>query len=360
MAKKKNNNFTGMILALAAIVAAALVIKYLWSGGLKLPRPGPVSFAREAGGLKAFDQALSGLKDDSLNVRQISASSDSGTFYQIAAGKDVSYILLNLRLSRMAGSCGLKTVAAEEDSKKQTLKLSYAFQETLAVNILVKRKRAEAVPAAAKPQMVIVIYNWPPQDPKTAQEFLNCPQAATLILKASAKNINKTVLAALPLEPKGYPRQDPGPGTILVDDSELKIKAKMDQALKLYPKAAGFYAVAGSRALEDSRVCNIVLKYCLQKGLIFLEPQPSTRSLAFELAGQLECRYLKPDMVIEAKDSRSSAAGQLNKALSACREKGRYIVLAPASPAFIKALKETAGEKTKKEFDFISVSRLGQ
>ena len=360
MAKKKNNNFRGMILALAAIVAAALVIKYLWSGGLKIPRPGPVSFVREAGGLKAFDQALSGLKDDSLNVRQISASDDSGTFYQIAAGKDVSYILLNLRLSRMAGSCGLKTVAAEEDSKKQTLKLSYVFQETLTVNILIKRKRAEAVPAAAKPQMVIVIYNWPPQDPKTAQEFLNCPQAATLILKASAKNINKTVLAALPLEPKGYPRQDPGPGTILVDDSELKIKAKMDQALKLYPKAVGFYAVAGSRALEDSRVCNIVLKYCLSKGLLFLEPQPSTRSLAFEQAGQLECRYIKPDMVIEAKDFRASAAGQLNKALSACREKGRYIVLAPASPAFIKALKETAGERTKKEFDFIPVSKLNQ
>jgi polysaccharide deacetylase 2 family uncharacterized protein YibQ len=349
-----------MILALAAIIVAALGIKLFWHNTIRIRWPSSSDVSRASGGIKAFADSLSGLKNDSLVVRQLTVPPDSGTCYQIAAGKDFSYILLNLRLSRMARSCGLKTATAEEDSKKQTLKLSYAFQETLAVNILVKRKRAESVPVAAKPRMVIVIYNWPPQDQKTAQEFLNCPQAATLILKASAKNINKTVLAALPLEPKGYPRQDPGPGTILVDDSELKIKAKMDQALKLYPKAAGFYAVAGSRALEDSRVCNIVLKYCLQKGLIFLEPQPSTRSLAFELAGQLECRYLKPDMVIEVKDSRSSVAAQLNKALSACREKGRYVILAPASPAFIKALKETAGEKTKKEFDFISVSKIGQ
>ncbi|MDP2808258.1 MAG: divergent polysaccharide deacetylase family protein [bacterium] len=360
MAKKTKNKFTGMILALAAIVAAALVIKYLWNSGVNIPRPGTALLSREAGGPNAFADSLAGLKDDSLAVRQLTVSPDSGTWYQIAAGKDVSYILLNLRLSRMAGSCGLKTVAAEEDSKKQTLKLSYAFQDTQTVNVLVKRKRSEIIPAAAKPRMAIVIYNWPPQDPKTAQEFLNCPQAGTLIIKAAAKNIAKTVLAALPLEPKGYPRQDPGPGTILVDDSDIKIKSKMDQALKLYPKAAGFYAVAGSRALEDSRVCNIVLKYCLQKGLIFLEPQPSTRSLASELAGQLECRYVKPDLVIENKDSRSSVAAQLNKALAACREKGRYVVLAPASPAFIKALKETVGEKTKNEFDFISVSKIGQ
>ena len=118
--------------------------------------------------------------------------------------------------------------------------------------------------------------------------------------------------------------------------------------------------MAGSRALEDSRVCNIVLKYCLQKDLLFMEPQPSTRSWASELAGQLECRYVTPDLIIESKDSRLSALAQLTKALSACREKGRYLILAPASPAFIKALKETVGEKTKKEFDFISVSRIGQ
>jgi polysaccharide deacetylase 2 family uncharacterized protein YibQ len=360
MTRKIKNNYQGMILALAAIIVAALGIKLFWHNNLRVHWPSSSSVSRAAGGLKAFADSLYGLKNDSLVVRQLAVFPDSGTWYQIAAGKNVSYILLNLRLSRMAGSCGLKTVAAEEDSKKQTIKLSYALQETLTVNILVKRKRSEAVPPAAKPRMVIVIYNWPPRDTKTAQEFLNCPQAATLIIKASTKNIAKTVLAALPLEPKGYPRQDPGPGTILVDDSDLKIKNKMDQALKLYPKSAGFYAVAGSRALEDSRVCNIVLKYCLQKGLIFMEPQPSTRSLAYELAGQLECRYLKPDMVIESKTSRTSAAGQLNKALSACREKGRYVVLAPASPAFIKALKETAGEKTKKEFDFIPVSKIGQ
>jgi len=360
MTRKTKSKYQGMILALAAIIVASLGIKLFWHDNLRFHWPNYSAVSRAAGGLEAFADSLSRLKNDSLAVRQLTVPPDSGTCYQMAAGKDVSYVLLNLRLSRMAGSCGLKTVAAEEDSKKQTLKLSYAFQETMAVYVLVKRKRAEAIPPAAKPRMVIVIYNWPPQDPKTAQEFLNCPQAATLIIKTAAKNIAKTVLAALPLEPKGYPRQDPGPGTILVDDSDLKIKSKMDQALKLYPKAAGFYAVAGSRALEDSRVCNIVLKYCLQKGLIFIEPQPSTRSLAFELAGQLECRYLKPDMVIEVKDSRSSVAAQLNKALSACREKGRYVILAPASPAFIKALKETAGEKTKKEFDFISVSKIGQ
>ncbi|MBI4726724.1 divergent polysaccharide deacetylase family protein [candidate division TA06 bacterium] len=360
MARKAKNKFTGTMLALAAIIAAAMVIKLWRSGGARIAWPGSSSFCREAGGLEAFNDSLTGLKDDSLFVKRSSAPPDSGTYYQIAAGKDKSYILLNLRLSRMAKSCGLKPVAAEEDSKKQTLKLSYAFQNTRTVNILVKRKVTEIIAAVPKPQMTIVIYDWPPQDSKTAREFLNCPQAATLIIRSAVRNIAKTVLAALPLEPKGYPRQDPGPGTILVDDSDLKIRNKMDQALKLYPQAAGFYAVAGSRALEDSRVCDQVLKYCLQKNLLFMEPQPTARSLASELTGQMECRYVKPDLIIDGKNSRASIAAQLNKALAACREKGRYVVLAPASPAFIKALKETVGEKTKKEVDFPSVSKISQ
>jgi polysaccharide deacetylase 2 family uncharacterized protein YibQ len=360
MAKKEKNNQLGIILVLTAMIAAAVAIKYWLSSGPSLSWPRYSSSPRGAGGLKAFADSLEGLNYDSLSVRHLPVPPDSGIQYQIGAGREVSFILLNLRLSRMAGSCGLKTVAAEEDSKKQTLELKYSWGDTTMVGILVKRKKAEPVAAAPKPQMAIIIYNWPPQDPKAAQEYMKCPQAATLIIKTGIRETNKTILVALPLEPKNYPRQDPGPGTILVDDSAFKIKSKMDQALKLYPKAAGFYALAGSRALEDSRVCTQVLKYCLQKKIIFMEPQPTARSRAFELAGQLGCRYLKPDMVIEAKDPRSSAAGQLNKALSACRENGRYVVLAPASPAFIKALKETVGEKTKKEFDFISVSRISQ
>ena len=228
MAKKTNNKFRGMFLTLAAIVAAALVIKYLRNSGVTIPKPSRPLLAREAGGPKAFADSLAGLKDDSLVVRQLTVSPDSGTCYRIVAGKDVSYILLNLRLSRMAGSCGLKTVATEEDSRKQTLDLKYSSGDTLTVSILVKRKRAEPAAVAPKPQMTIVIYNWPPQDSKTAQEFLNCPQTATLIAKSAMRNAGKTVLAALPLEPKGYPRQDPGPGTILVDDSDLKIRSKMD------------------------------------------------------------------------------------------------------------------------------------
>lgn len=360
MAKKTKHKLNGTILALAAIIAAALAIKILWHSNIRISWPSYSSAPRKAGGLAAFNDSLTGLKRDSLSVRLLSAVPDSGINYQISADRERSYILLNLQLSRIAGSCGLKLVSGEEDSKKQTLKLRYATNDSQAVNILIRRKRSEVAAVAAKPQLAIVLYYWPPKEAKTAQDYLNCPQVATLIIKTTVRSSVKKVLVALPLEPKGYPREDPGPGTILVDDSDLKIRTKMDQALKLYPKAAGFYALAGSRALEDTRVCTQVIKYCLQNDLLFMEPQPTVRSRASDLAQQWECRYVKPDMIIGSKDSRTSISAKLVKALAACRDKGRYVILAPASPVFIKVLKGMIGEKTKKEFDFPAISQTSQ
>jgi polysaccharide deacetylase 2 family uncharacterized protein YibQ len=357
MGKKKSNNHTGLILAVVALLAAALGIRIFLKGGWRPPRlvlPGRAKPVRMA---SWFTDYIENLPDSVYKVKKITTAPDSGAYYQILADREKPFVSINLELTNRSRESGYEIKEAYEDTKKQWLRLLYSRGDTARVRILVKRKQEQTDSAVIRrPGICIVLYDWPPKDAKLAQAFLKAPEIGTLVVTQKTKSLPKAVLVTLPLEPKGYPREDPGPDAILVDHSAAHIRNMADKALKKYSGASGFYAKFGSRALEDGRVCGEVMKYCARKKLSFLEPQPTPRSLASALAEQEAVAYCKPDMVVGAKDSYAESARMLKRALQDSRAAKPYVLLAPPTSAFLKAFKETVGEKTAVRYEFLPIT----
>ena len=226
-----------------------------------------------------------------------------------------SLVQTNLALCRLAAASGLQPLAATEDRKRASLSLVFGTDSDSLVWISIQQKQRQDFKLPARPQLALVAYCLPPENSRSWHALLKRAAVRTLIADQPLRTAGRDVLIALPLEPIGYPQQDPGPGTILLDDSDIQLRTKLVRFLKYAPKPAGFAASQGSRALKDQRVTSAVMRFCTAEHLLFLEPRFTANSLARESARANGCRYLTATAYVEQKTSAKSAAAMLAKAL---------------------------------------------
>jgi len=152
--------------------------------------------------------------------------------------------------------------------------------------------------------------------------------------RAARQHQRETVLY-LPLEPLGYPRSDPGPGTVLVTMGGSKIEGLVRHDLDEAGPVVAVANLAGSLATQDQSVMSAVYRVLRDRGLPFLHLAPAPGSVCKTLASQMGVEYARPDVVLEA--ARHAPAKALDAgwahALEIARRRGRAVVLLHASDA---------------------------
>jgi uncharacterized protein len=214
------------------------------------------------------------------------------------------------------------------------------------------------VPQSSRPRLALAAYGLPPENSRAWQALLRRTAVRTLISDQPLRTTAREVLVALPLEPIGYPKQDPGPGTLLLDDSETQLRTKLTRFSKNAPRPVGFAASQGSRALKDQRLTTVVMKFCAASNLLFLEPRFTANSLARESARACGCHYLTATLYVEQKASAKGAAAALANALTRARKDGTALVLFPARDDILSALDRLLTKPVLAEFEMVGVSAL--
>ena len=268
-------------------------------------------------------------------------------------------VLTNLDLSRAAEAAGMTALAASEDRRNARLALVFGLGTDSLVWVTVQKKQRQAGPVLpARPRLALVAYDLPPENSRAWQALLRRTAVRTLIADQPLKSTAREVLVSLPLEPIGYPKEDPGPGTILLDDDEAQIRTKLIRFMKYAARPAGFAASYGSRALKDRRITAAVMKYCAAENLLFLEPRFTANSLAREAARSSGCRYVTATVYVEQKASAKSAAAALRGALQHARKGKAVLALFPARPDILAALDGLLTKQVLAEFDFVELTPL--
>lgn len=351
--KRKLPGWWWLPLAAILILTAAAGLR-LWGPRMSWPvlpslapaqRPGP----------DRLDSLLQGLDARGFSVRR-QAGKDSLT-YSIIVPPGFPLVRANLELQRLAGRAGFNPVSAVEDKKRQRLELFFLAGDTLDLNIRLARRR-DTPPPSLLPKVALALYPWPPAKPELASRLDKLPQVKTLIVRSRIKGGGREAFCLLPMEPKGYPKVDPGPGTILVDDPASRIREKLGKAAGLAQPAAGLCVWQGSRAVEDWRVAELAASYCGRQDLILLEPFPHAQSLIKKAAQASGCGYLAPDLVIPAGASPRQAEDLLRKALAGGRQK--TLIMMPATPAGIGALEKALAKLPDGKVEWATAAGLLQ
>lgn len=100
------------------------------------------------------------------------------------------------------------------------------------------------------------------------------------------------VFLSLAMEPRGYPRTDPGKDAILLDLSRIEIEDRIARSLSAIGTAEGVISRLGSAAVNDADVMRTVLLELRHRDLPFIDAHGAGPSVAEQIGEEVGARVL--------------------------------------------------------------------
>ncbi len=203
----------------------------------------------------------------------------------------------------------------------------------------------------AKPPMIaIVVTNLGLNAKLTKQAIERLPPAVTLGFSPYAKKLTEQVkaarlagheiLLAVPMEPIGYPLNDPGEQTLLTTNSESQNIILLKWSMARFPGYVGVVPHMGRRFIASRRHLLPILGEMKRRGLMFLDS-----SIASDGGGQgaklsvvLGLPNVRATGWIDDDPSRISIAARLNQITVATKKAGLGVAIGRLYPVTIEMI----------------------
>ncbi|WP_420402799.1 divergent polysaccharide deacetylase family protein [Nisaea sp.] len=130
---------------------------------------------------------------------------------------------------------------------------------------------------------------------------------------ALAQKAGHEVFLDVPMEPFGYPANDPGPTTLLTSLSAVDNLNRLESMLGRTVGYAGVIGVKGSQFTTDEEALTPVLSVLKERGLMYVDSAASSRTIALEIAGTLQL----PRAIANWRIDDSPALAEMQRRLSA-------------------------------------------
>jgi len=150
-----------------------------------------------------------------------------------------------------------------------------------------------------------------------------------------ARSLGHETLLGLPMEPLDYPRQDPGPLTLLASLPESENVARLNKLMGSGSGYVGFVALWGGRFMADKRAPLPILEILRERGLMLVDNRSPAENATAMLAGQMKLPWAAADLTLDS-DAEPAAIDQAFAALETqAQRNGAALALAALSPALV-------------------------
>ncbi|MDB5368192.1 MAG: divergent polysaccharide deacetylase family protein [Rhodospirillales bacterium] len=153
-----------------------------------------------------------------------------------------------------------------------------------------------------------------------------------------ARGAGHEVLLSVPMEPNTYPKDDPGPQTLLTSATETDNTARLTSMLTRASGYVGIINSSGSRFQGDTGAMKPILTQLRQRGLLYVELRTATQSAAPPLAAALGLPYANVDRVLDSPATRAAVDLALAELEGTARHKGFAIGVISPHPAALERL----------------------
>jgi polysaccharide deacetylase 2 family uncharacterized protein YibQ len=203
----------------------------------------------------------------------------------------------------------------------------------------------------------------------TLRAFLKSRIPFAFALRPDAKNVGslaKEVRAAhheillhLPMEPRGYPRVDPGKDAILLDLSRMEIQDRIARALTRVGSADGVVSRYGSAALNDPDVMRAVLEDLKRRDLPFFDSHGAGPSMTEEVSEETGARALVVGGSLEGTWRKAAAVrARLQSIVALATQRGALAVTLDPDPLVLSVLEAEAPKLRARGVEFVPASQL--
>lgn len=174
----------------------------------------------------------------------------------------------------------------------------------------------------------------------------------------NARNLGHEALLGLPLEPLDYPRQDPGPLTLL---TALDVNQNADRLAKLMGKATGyvgFVAIMGARFEGENSSLMPMLETLKRRGLMFADDKAPEQSVIGPIATQMKLAWAAGNSVIDSESDPAAIDQALAGLETSAKRSGAALGIAALSPALLDRVAAWTGSLDGKGFALAPASAV--
>ncbi|MGH6838181.1 MAG: divergent polysaccharide deacetylase family protein [Methylocella sp.] len=155
---------------------------------------------------------------------------------------------------------------------------------------------------------------------------------------ARARAAGHEVVLQIPMEPFDFPRDNPGPHTLLAGAGKA---ANIDNLTWLMSRFTGYAGVAnflGGKLTADAKALTPVLREIAARGLFYVDDGTSAQSLAMTLAPGQALAAARADVVLDSTAEPEAIEAALTRLEAIARDKGVAIGVASALPASVETI----------------------
>jgi len=183
----------------------------------------------------------------------------------------------------------------------------------------------------------------------TRNAIENLPPEVTLAFSPYADNLpalvraarlkGHEVLLAVPMEPKGYPKNDPGERTLLTSNTTARNLGLLKWSMSRFSGYVGIVAHEGGQFLGSPEHLRPVLGEVKARGLMFVDPSQARTGRPGKLSGELGLPVARVTAIIDDDPAPVSITARLNAVAARARTDGHAVALGRPYPATIESVK---------------------
>jgi polysaccharide deacetylase 2 family uncharacterized protein YibQ len=216
-------------------------------------------------------------------------------------------------------------------------------------------------------RVAIVIDDFGP-DLQIAREFIRLPFPVTFSVLPHlqhSRDISELVhreghevILHLPMEPKGYPTINPGPGALLVAMSDSEIDRVMNRDLDSNPYAVGVNNHMGSRFTENREKMQLVIRELQRRHLFFLDSYTTAHSTGLTLAEESGLPTRRRDIFLDNEQTPQSIIHQLHQLIRHAKIYGSAIAIGHPHAVTLSTIRDNANLFEKERIQLVKLSDL--
>jgi uncharacterized protein len=201
-----------------------------------------------------------------------------------------------------------------------------------------------------------------------ARKFLEVPMSLTFSvlphqrysqeIAELAHGRHREVILHMPMEPRGYPKVNPGKGALLLSMSDVARQQSLCSALDASPYFAGINNHMGSHFTENASMMRATLEEAQKRRLYFVDSFTSSRSVAAEVAQELQIPFRRRDIFLDNNLSETAIRAQLKQVIRRAKIQGTALAIGHPHEATLRALLKEQDEFEREKIAVVPAGEL--
>ena len=167
------------------------------------------------------------------------------------------------------------------------------------------------------------------------------------------------VFLHLAMEPKGYPKVDPGKDAILLDLSQVEIEERISRSLDTIGGSSGIISRQGSAAVNDPDVMRAVLGEVKRRDLLFVDAHGAGPSVVEETGEVIGARTSELGGTLDGGGGSPTAVKtRLKQLIATAQQRGTLLIAVKAHGLAFQILEQERERLEGQGIEFVHASKL--